>query len=175
MIRKLVFAGLAAVVVGVAAQAQMAGPSPAGGNRATMEFIRMASQTDAFERAEGRLAQSRSRSHSVRAFGAEMVRDHTRTTQGLQAAARQAGLPTPSSKLSGDQNGMLNRLRGAYGPAFDRMYVSQQVQTHEQALQLMNGYVRGGGPGPVRDAARKTIPLVQHHLDMARSLQARFG
>ena len=60
MLRKaLLPPALAALVVASAAQAQMVGPSPAGGPRAVRDFIGLASASDAFEIQEGRLAARR--------------------------------------------------------------------------------------------------------------------
>jgi putative membrane protein len=119
------------------ADAQMVGPSPAGGVRATRDFVTQAAQTDAFERREGRLAEQKSKNPQVRAFAREMVRDHTRTTQGLQAAIRKAGMkPPPPPQLSADQRHEIGELQGLSGPAFDKAYIDQQVQTHEGAQQL---------------------------------------
>lgn len=49
----------------------------------TMEFIRRAQMSDRFEIASSRLAQQNANAEAVRNFAAEMMRDHTRTTQEL--------------------------------------------------------------------------------------------
>jgi putative membrane protein len=68
---------------------------------------------------------------------------------------------------------MLHQLMASNFRTFDRTYIDQQVTAHQNALQLMNGFAQAGGPRPLRQAAAKTAPLVQHHLDLARQLQAR--
>lgn len=176
MIRSLVLAGAAALVLSAAAHAQMIGPSPAGGPRATKAFITQAAQSDEFERREGRLAERRATNPAVRAFARRMVADHTRTTRDLQRAIRRSGMaPPPPPALAPDQKGMLAQLNGMRGRAFDRTYIAQQVDAHQNALQLMNGFAQAGEPPPLREAAKNTAPLIQHHLDMARNLQARIG
>jgi len=174
MLRKaLLPPALAALVVASAAQAQMVGPSPAGGPRAVRDFIGLASASDAFEIQEGRLAARRASDPRVRAFANEMVRAHTATTRGLKAAIGRAGMPPPPPpRLSDDQGRMIGQLSGMHGRRFDRTYMDQQVQAHQAAGQVIGGFAQGGPPGPIRDAASKTLPIVQHHLDMARRLQA---
>lgn len=158
------------------AGAQMVGPSPAGGVRATPDFVTQAAQTDAFERQEGRLAEQKAKNPQVRAFAREMVRDHTRTTQNLQAAIRKAGMkPPPPPQLSADQRHEIGELQGLSGPAFDKAYIDQQVQTHVNAQQLISGFAQSAAPGPIRDAAQSTLPIVEHHLDMAKKLQTGMG
>jgi putative membrane protein len=176
VIRKILLAGVAALGLAASAHAQMMGPSPAGGDRATMDFIGKASASDEFEREAGAMARRHAHSSQVKSFAAEMVSAHTQTTQGLKMAIRKAHMPAPPPpRLNGDQQRMLGQLRSDQGPGFDRTYIDQQVQAHQDALQLMSGYAQGGPPGPIREAAKKTAPLVQHHLDMAKALQARTG
>lgn len=175
-ILKLGAAALALTCLAGPAGAQMVGPSPAGGTRAIRDFVTQAAQTDAFERREGRLAEQKAQSPQVRAFAREMVRDHTRTTQGLQAAIRKAGMkPPPAPRLTSDQRNEIGQLQGLSGRAFDKAYIDQQVQTHEDAQQLIGGFAQAAAPGPLRDAAQKTLPLVEHHLDMAKKLQTGMG
>jgi putative membrane protein len=169
MLRRALPPIVAALALAGAAQAQMVGPSPAGGPGAVRQFIGLASASDAFEVQEGRLAQRRAHDPRVRAFASEMVSAHTRTTRGLKAAIGRTHMPPP--RLSRDQSRMLNQLSSARGRMFDRTYMDQQVQAHQDAEQVIGGFAQGGPPGPIRDAAAKTLPIVQHHLEMARQLQ----
>lgn len=186
MIRTLALAGAAALMVSAAVPAlaqSHPGPPPSapraparpsdmfGGPR-TQHFITAAAQTDEFERQAGRMAQQRAVSARVRDFGSMMVTDHTKTTQDLQAAIRRTGhVPPPPPQITGEQRRMLDQLR-ASGPGFDSTYLQQQVTVHQQALGLMQDYARTGHNAILQDAARQTIPVVQHHLAMAQQLQA---
>ena len=72
---------------------------------------------------------------------------------------------------------MMVDLEGARGSGFDKMYMDQQVEAHQEALGVMQGYAQSG-PGwqdRIRDAAAKTAPLVKQHLDMAKALQGQAG
>lgn len=177
MIRTLALAGAAALLAATAAPAiaQPRHPGPPGPAAAgsTDDFVTAAAQSDEFERRAGRLAQHMSPSHRVQEFGAMMVRDHTRTTQGLQAALRKAGRPVPPPPpLTPDQQQMLDQLKGS-GAGFDSTYLQQQVQAHQQAMELLRGYAHAGDNPVIRNAARRTIPLVRRHLMMAQELQAK--
>ncbi len=120
-----------------------------------------------------RRAGSPSGAPTARTFAKEMVTAHTRTTQALEAAIRRAGMtPPPPPGLTDDQSRMIADLRAAHGDQFDKVYVDQQIRAHQDALGLMQGFAQTGQPGPIRDAAAKTAPLVQHHLDMATALQS---
>jgi putative membrane protein len=45
------------------------------------------------------------------------------------------------------------------------------VAGHEKALALLQGYSVGGDVVPLKEFASATAPVVQQHLDKARSLQ----
>jgi len=189
MIRNVILAGVAALGLASAANAQpmdsgmqgpgmspMHGPMHGMGEPMAMDFITKAAQSDQFEIQEGRLAGMRSHNPHIRQFAQMMVSAHTKTTMGLKHAIRQTGMaPPPPPMLRDDQMHMISDLRSAHGPDFDRAYIDQQVHAHEQALQLMQNYAQNGHPGPIRDAAQMTAPIVQHHLDMARDIQSHIG
>lgn len=173
MIRKILLSGAVALAFAASVQAQ---PVNGGHGDATMDFITRAAQSDAFERQEGRLAERRAHSPAVRRFAAEMVAAHTQTTADLKMAIRRAHLPPPPPPvLTPEQSQRLADLQGRHGGDFDKTYIEQQVSAHQDALGLMQGYAQSGPPGPVHDAAAKTAPLVQHHLDMAKGLQGHMG
>jgi putative membrane protein len=165
-----------AFAIGGAGHAQPTSGPPAAeaGNPMTMAFITKASQTDDFERREGRLALARSHNPAVRAFAQWMVTAHTKTTMALKAAIQRAGMPPPPPPaLTSDQMSMMADLRAAHGAAFDKLYIDQQVQAHQMARGVVQNYAHDGPPGPIRDVAIKTVPIIQSHLDRATRLQSQ--
>jgi putative membrane protein len=138
----------------------------------SMDFVRMAAQTDEYERQAGQLAVSRATNAEVRDFGKMMVSDHTATSADLIKAAQEAGLkPPPPPPLHPDQQKMIAALQS--GAKFDATYIDQQVQAHREALALMQVYASNGADAPLRAAAAKTAPIVQHHLMMAEQIKGR--
>ncbi len=175
MIRRIVLAGAAALSLAAVAHAQPA-PGPMGGDPMTADFITKAAQSDEFERREGRLAEFRGHDHQVKHFAKMMVKAHTKTTRDLKKAIKMAGMtPPPKPPLSDDQAQMLASLKSMHGHDFDKTYIDQQVQAHQMTLGVMQGYAQTGQPGPIRDAAASTAPLVQSHLDMAKDIQSHVG
>ena len=166
--------------LGAAAAVALAGIAPAGAALAQPgdpppgpEFVRMAGASDKFEITEAQIAQTRSHDPRVRDFAKMMVRDHTKSTMKVKAAARRVmGHNPPPPMLRPDQQQKVADLRAAHGPDFDRTYLDQQVAAHQEALDLMQGYARGGDAPPLRHAAEEIAPVVQHHLEMARDLQS---
>jgi putative membrane protein len=137
----------------------------------TPDFIKAAAATDEFERQEGRMAEKVGATAEVRDFGKMMVRDHTRTTEALKAAIHKAGMPAPPPpELTSEQKSNIAALQGLHGVAFDRPYMEQQIQAHQQALGVMRGYAASGDNPVLRQAAAETVPIVQQHLQAAQAI-----
>ncbi|HEY8618318.1 DUF4142 domain-containing protein [Phenylobacterium sp.] len=135
-------------------------------------FLAEAARSDMYEIQSSQLAQTRGSSQAVKDFAAQMIRDHTNSTQMVMEAARAGGMtPPPPPPLDARRRGMLDQLRGASGPAFDRMYVSQQLMAHQEALALHSGYAQNGDNAALRGAAGKIAPIVQQHLSHVQGMQ----
>ena len=136
----------------------------------TSGYLTAAAQSDMFEIQEGQLAQSMGKSSKVKTFGKEMIKDHTKSTQEVMAAAAKSGLnPTPPA-LRPDQQQMIAALQATSGDQFDSTYVQQQTQSHQEALQVQQGYAQGGSDPNLKTAAAKIVPVVQKHLRMLQSM-----
>ncbi|WP_174301013.1 DUF4142 domain-containing protein [Caulobacter sp. S45] len=161
-----VAAGLLAVMTGV----QPSGAQPPAPMSAR-DFVKAASASDQYEIQAARVAEVESRDGSVRAFARKMIQDHTRTRQALQQASLASGMPPPPDGMNDDGQKLLSQLQSLRAPDFDRAYVRQQVLSHQEALVVEQGYAADGSDPNLRRTAASAVPIVQHHLDMARRLQ----
>jgi putative membrane protein len=142
-------------------------PTPSG-----QEFADKAAKSDAFEIASAKLAGTNSVSKDVQAFAKEMAKAHADSTTKIKSAAQKANPPiTPDPMLTGDQQDKLADLRNLKGADFDRKYISEQVDAHKDALSLMKDYASNGDVPTLKTTAAEIAPIVQRHLDMARSLE----
>ncbi|MCX8255793.1 hypothetical protein RHAL1_03471 [Beijerinckiaceae bacterium RH AL1] len=138
----------------------------------TPEFVKMAAQSDELEIKEGKLAEKVG-SPALRKFGMMMVRDHTKTTEGLHAALKKAGMAVPPPPaMTAEQQAMAAKLEGLSGKAFDRAYLEQAVASHKKALALHEAYDTSGDSAPIVSAAKEATPIVREHLQMAKRLAA---
>lgn len=126
---------------------------------------------DIFEATAGMMALQHSQNPDVRGFATMIIGDHTGLTNSALATARAAGIMAPPPVLSPPQMGMITQLTTA-GPNFDRIFLQQQVAAHEMALAMQQGYAASGDVPALRQAASRTIPVVQAHLARLRQLQA---
>lgn len=141
-------------------------PTPGG-----QEFVNKAANTDAYEIAAAKLAQTNAASPDVKAFAAEMIKAHTDSTAKIKAAAAKASpVIMPDATLTADQNDELADLAKKKGAEFDDAYIEEQVDVHQTALAMMRDYAEKGDTPSLRTAAGEIAPVVQKHLDHARSL-----
>jgi putative membrane protein len=154
--------------------------APAAGARAEVvnatEFARMAAMSDMYELESSRLAAQRSQNTQVKEFAQHMMRDHQKTTTELQQMIRQAsaaplsGMQMPQS-LDQRHQAMVQQLQGAQGAQFDRLYIQQQVQAHQMAVDMFRNYSQSGDNAALKQWASQTLPSLQQHLQQAQQLQ----
>ena len=138
----------------------------------TSEFVKMASQSDEFEIKEGKLAE-KAGTPAVQKFGERMVRDHTKTTEGLHAALKEASMAVPlPPALTAEQDKMDGKLKGLTGKDFDHAYIEHAVASHKKALALHEAYDEHGESKPIVAASKEATKIVKEHLHMAENLAA---
>ena len=163
MIRTFALAAGAVLATAAVAHAQ---PTPA-----PAQYVARAGASDKFEIEESRLAERRSHNPHVVAFAREMVRDHTKSTAKVVAAAtRTMGHAPPPAMLEDHQRDNLRDLRAAPPRDFDRVFVRQQADSHKEALDLQRNYADNGTDPALKHAATEIVPVVQRHLDMANHM-----
>ena len=175
MIRSLILAATATLSLAACAttEADMAADAAAASGDMTPTsrgaYVEMAAASDLFEIQSGTMAGQKAQSPAVRQFGQMLVQHHTQTTAQLTAAATAAGTP-PTPDLMPMQQTMLAQLRDASGAEFDRTFARLQVQAHEMALALHSNYSTNGDTPSLRATASAAVPIIQQHLNQARSM-----
>jgi putative membrane protein len=61
-------------------------------------------------------------------------------------------------------------LNDAKPQDFARYYDPMQVSAHKDAVSLFERYAKSGDNPKLKDWAGKTLPALQHHLEMAQNL-----
>jgi putative membrane protein len=64
----------------------------------------------------------------------------------------------------------LAKLSDAKPEDFAGEYDPMQVSAHKDAVSLFERYAKGGENAKLKDWAGKTLPHLQHHLEMAQTL-----
>jgi putative membrane protein len=136
-------------------------------------FVDAASASDQFELESARIVQSKGITGELRAFAQMMIRDHTASSNALQAAASKVqGVQLRQTPLlTAAQQSQLDQLKAATGDSAPALYIRQQLEAHEKAYAMLTTYASSGDSKPLMDFAAKTAPVVQKHLGDVRKMQ----
>jgi putative membrane protein len=139
------------------------------------DFVMAASQSDQSEILAASVASVQGQDPRVRTFAQEMIKEHTRLTEDLRAAAVTSGLPPPEPRMSSDQASLLSSLQSLRGADFDKTYARQQELAHAQALAVEESFATAGLDPNLRRAAQSALPSIRDHLKKARQLGVDVG
>jgi putative membrane protein len=165
---------LATVLLSSAAYAQSVGEktgvnSTLGIAPKTEDFIREAAMSDMLEIEASKIAQTKGDAQEKK-FAGEMITDHTKTStelKGMVPGEMKAAIPTTLDESSEKK---LGKLRDSKPEDFAGEYDPMQVSAHKDAVSLFERYAKGGEDPKLKDWAGKTLPTLQHHLDMAQDM-----
>lgn len=133
-------------------------------------FLAMAAEADIFEITSSQVALMKSQNPRVKTYATMLIEHHTMTTNVALRQAKAAGIAPPPAVLQADKRDMITQLLEAAPADFDRVYLTQQVPAHEQALALHTTYARNGDTPQLRAAAVGAVPFVSRHLAEARRM-----
>ena len=146
-------------------------PTPAN-EAAAPDFVAKAAASDMFEVASSKIALRRSHNPDIKHFAQMMIDAHTKTTAGLKAAIAASGQAlTPPAALPSDLQAKIDDLNKAPAADFDKLFMTDQADGHQAALDLMQRYAKDGDVAQIKAFAADTAPKVQEHLTMAKSLR----
>ena len=153
---------------------EKAGVNPALGiTPSTKDFVMIAAMSDMFELESSRMAENKGDA-AAKTFASQMIVAHTKTSDDLKnlvsSAKIDAAIP---AKLDDTHQKKIDRLTAANGADFNKMYRSDQVDAHKEAVSLFKRYADGGDNPQLKAWAAKTLPDLQNHLKMAEDLNKK--
>jgi putative membrane protein len=136
----------------------------------TADFVKEAATSDMLEIQAAKIAEDKGNAEEKK-FAGQMVTDHTKTSAELREMVSgsevMADIPT---KLDDSSQKKLDKLRDAKPADFAGQYDPMQVSAHKDAVSLFERYSKSGDNPKLKDWAGKTLPALQHHLDMAEAM-----
>ena len=126
------------------------------------------------EIALSRLALDHSQNDSVKQFAQKMIDDHTAAEAELQTIATSKNLTLPTTMDSKHQSAV-DKLGARSATDFDREYMKTMVNDHEKMVGILQKEANSGTDTELKAFAAKTLPTVQSHLEMARSISSSLG
>ena len=140
---------------------------------AANDFIKHAAMSDMFEIQTGQMAGEQGGGDAARQLGQMLVQDHSNSSKELTELATAAGIDAaPPAALDERHQVILDSLKDAKGSGFDKAFGQAQVQAHEEAITLFESYSQNSDNEQLKAFAKKGLPKLQQHLEMAQKLEA---
>jgi putative membrane protein len=133
---------------------------------AAVNFITQATLSNLTEIQTGNMALKKAKKASVKAFGARMIKDHTKATLEMKRIlnSKQFTPPMPTPPTADPM------LANASGTAFDTAYITMMVQSHVQTEQIFKNAIANVQDPALKAFAVKMLPIIQEHTATARSI-----
>jgi len=131
-------------------------------------FLIMASIGNLQEINAGEQAAQKAIIPGVKAFGKQMVEDHSEAEKRLLHLAKLKGYDLPSAAT--EKPPMDLNLAKANGKDFDRLYIHNTVPGHISTISMFQTYALTGKDPDVRAFAQQMLPILKHHLEMIKML-----
>lgn len=110
-------------------------------------------------------------SPELHAYANRMIEDHSAANAELRQIAQRADLDVADDPTLMDRaKAMILDLRD---DSFDEAYVNNQVNAHEESIELFQRAVQSDNP-EIRAFAQQKLPTLQEHLRMAKELKATY-
>lgn len=117
----------------------------------------------------GQLAETKATRATTRNFARRMVTEHEKANDALAQLAQSKQF-TPPTSLNTANSQTLQMLQSTRGRAFDKAYLDDQVQAHQQVVQAFQNEAQNGTDPQVKAFAQQNLPLMEQHLSMAHRL-----
>jgi putative membrane protein len=155
-----------------AAIAQTAAPpeSPATLNAIDFNFVGQANLGAPFQVDSGRLAETKGTTAAIRDYAHLMVTSHIPVVDALNVILKKKKVTPSSTLLHGAYDAMIFTLDADHGAAFDRNYVSGQVEYQKGNAALFEQEIQNGFDPDLKQFARQTLPKILDHLQRAEKL-----
>jgi putative membrane protein len=128
-------------------------------------FMLRAAQGNMAEVALGQLALRKSRNEQVRTLAQHLIQEHSTANAALLPVLSRKGIPLP--RFIGAMNAATNdQLARLSRDQFDRMFMSAQVEAHENAIALYQQELAMGQDEDARAYATRFLPNIMSHTMM---------
>ncbi|MCI0351411.1 MAG: DUF4142 domain-containing protein [Acidobacteriales bacterium] len=160
-----------------ASQTQQTQPTPEAQTEqlsGDQRFLVEAVQDGRTEVELGQLAASKASSPAVKRLAQKIVADHTKLNQQLESLP-QASQVSQSASVPEEKGSAVERLSQLSGKEFDQAFLEQVVQEHESAVSRFKEAAATAQDPDVKQLASRALPILEQHLQMAKSLQSGKG
>jgi putative membrane protein len=116
----------------------------------------------------GYMASQNGTSSQVKDLGQKLVTDHTAANKELEQIASRKGITLPTEVDAKHQKD-LDSFAKLNGAEFDKAFAHHAVMDHQKDIKKFQAEADKGTDQDLRAFAQKQVPILQQHLDMAKS------
>jgi len=138
------------------------------------KFVNEIAQDNILEARLAQLAIDKAQNSAVKQFAQRENSDHTRIQDDWSAMTSNAGLPVQRG-IGTKHRQKLEKLQKLSGRAFDRAYMTMEVQNHKDYLDYLQKEGRASNSGVVRNLVDRTIPIFMEHFNNAKRTGSQVG
>jgi putative membrane protein len=120
----------------------------------------------------GNMAAQKATNADVKAFGNQMVTDHSKANDELKALAAQKGVTLPAD-VDDEHKKKADAMNAKSGKDFDKAYMADMVEDHEKDVKEFEKASKDAQDPDLKAWAAKTLPTLQHHLQMAKDTKGK--
>jgi putative membrane protein len=146
----------------------------AAGSMTEEQVIGLLSHVQAADSAVGAMGAARASTRDMKDFGLMISREHHALRRDAQLLADGLRLTARAPTVAPDDAPSSFRANLDATPAgagWDRAYVEYTIAVHEAAMENTARALAATRSPATREYIRKSVPILQKHLDKARSLQ----
>jgi len=137
-------------------------------------FAKKAAQGGKAEVELGHLAEKHAQSDEVKKFGKRMVTDHSKANKELMAVVEKNKLEVPKG-IGKEHKALFDKLSKLDGKEFDVEYMKAMVKDHEEDVAEFAEAAKTLKNDELKAFAANTLPVIQEHLKMAKSISGKLG
>jgi putative membrane protein len=122
----------------------------------------------------GKLALEKATSPSIRAFGQQMIDEHSKAIEKLTSLAAKQNLTLPES-LNADDQAIYTKLLVEAGAKFDHDYVKAMLNDRKDQAKACQEELKKGRDPLMKAFAEETLPRLQLHLQNIEAIRSGAG
>jgi putative membrane protein len=135
-----------------------------------LKFMNEAAQSGLMEVQAATIAQQKAQNDEVKKFAQQLLDDHNKANQELQALAKQKNVSLPTDMGPKHQQ-HISRLQNLSEAQFDRAWMKMQADHHKKDVREFQRHVNRSMDSHVKAFAEKNLPTLQQHLQTVQNLQ----
>jgi len=132
-------------------------------------LARMLFEAGAFSHATAQIGAEKATNPDVKRFAQFEIQEQ----EGVAQAMKLAGHDFPMASMGNDRGKMIESLRAADGPDFERMFLEIQERGHQELLSLTSAIMESRAPAPDKIAATLSNNSIKEHLILIGTLRGQ--